>query len=286
MRDIVWRISEDEAHREPSPTDAASARTRLEQGNRAFVELTDGDEQPTRVIHLTPADLGIGVDGLPPPQRPYAALVSCADARVPAELLLNAHANELFVVRVAGGVLTEGAMGSLDFAVGNLTSMVLVASLGHTGCGAVSAAVSTYLDPTSYLAMAHSRPLLALVQNIYGAVRLADHTLHDVHGTTVASSPGYRTALNDLAVLAQAGVNAAALRTRIQQRSATDQPEVSVVYGVYDLASRYVGVPGPTADWAPGLVDAPEDGPAFGHALREIAFGPRITHLLDADTGV
>jgi carbonic anhydrase len=285
VRDIVWRISDDMTRREPLPPDATTARHRLERGNQAFAELFDGDGLATRIMHLTPADLGVGEDGMPPPQRPFATLISCADARVPVELLLNERANELFVVRVAGGVLSEGAMGSLDFAVDNLESVVITVALGHTACGAVGAAVDTYLDPASYLAKAHSRPLLALVQNLFGAVRLADHTLHEVHGSTIASSPGYRGALMELSVLAQAGTNAAALSTRIRLRSAPHSPRVPVVYGVYDLSSRSVGVAGPTSDWVPGLVDAPVDGPAFGHTLREIAFGPRITGLLESNAG-
>ena len=282
MREIVWRISESPARRDPIPTDEKAARERLERGNTAFAELFNDTGLDKRIMHLTPADLGVGEDGRPPPQRPFATLLSCADARVPVELLLNERANDLFVVRLAGGVLGEGAIGSLDFAVDNLPSLVLTVALGHTACGAVISAVDTYLDPSSYLAMAHSRPLLAVVQNLLGAVRLADHTLHEVHGVDVPSRPGYRAALTELAVVANAGTNAAALSRRFRLRVSPGRPEVPVVFGVYDLASRYVGVPGATVDWLPGLVDAPADGPEFGHTLREMAFGPRITGLLAA----
>ena len=285
MREIVWRISENPARRDPIPTDAKTAIERLERGNTAFAELFNDTGLDKRIMHLTPADLGVGEGGQPPPQRPFATLLSCADARVPVELLLNERANDLFVVRLAGGVLGEGAIGSLDFAVDNLPSLVLTVALGHTACGAVTSAVDTYLDPSSYLAMAHSRPLLAVVQNLLGAVRLADHTLHEVHGVDVPSRPGYRSALTELAVVANAGTNAAALSRRFRLRVSPGQAEVPVVFGVYDLASRYVGVPGATVDWAPGLVAAPADGPDFGHTLREMAFGPRVTDLLDGSSG-
>jgi len=281
VREIVWRISDDSSRRDPLPTDASTATARLETGNKAFAELFDAAGLTKRIMHLTPADLGVGEDGRPPPQRPFATLLSCADARVPVELLFNERANDLFVVRLAGGVLGEGAIGSLDFAIDNLPSLVLTVALGHTGCGAVTSAVDTYLDPASYLAAAHSRPLLAVVQNLLGAVRLADHTLHEVHGVEVRSRPGYRDALTELSVVANAGTNAAALSRRFRLRMAATKAEVPVVFGVYDLVSRYVGLPGPTLDWSPGLVAAPDDGPAFGHALREIAFGPRISSVLD-----
>jgi carbonic anhydrase len=204
MREIVWRIDDTATSREVEPTDAASARLRLETGNQAFAKLFDEGSLVKRIMSLTPADLGVSEDGTPPQQRPFATLLSCADARVPVELLLNQRANDLFVVRVAGGVLSEAALGSLDFAVDNLPTMKLIAVLGHTGCGAVGAAVDTYLDPPSYLSLTYSRPLLALVQNLLGAVRIADHALHQVHGPAVVSRPGYRSALNDLGVMASA----------------------------------------------------------------------------------
>lgn len=284
MREIVWRFDDPTSSPEVEPTDPASARERLESGNTAFAELFDEGGLDTRVMQLSPSDLGVSEDGRPPMQRPFATLLSCADARVPVELLLNQRANDLFVVRVAGGVLSEGALGSLDFAVDNLATMRLTAVLGHTGCGAVDAAVTTYLDPPSYLSLADSRPLLALVQNLLGSVRLADHALHHVHGTAVIERPGYRGALNAMAVVASAATNASSLAMRIAQRRHPGAREIGTVYGVYDLLSRRIGVPGTTSHWTAGLVDAPQDGPSLMHTLNEVAFGPYVTAVLD-DSG-
>jgi len=281
MREIVWRIDDTATSREVEPNDPASARRRLEAGNRAFAELFDEGGLVKRIMPLSPADLGVGENGVAPTQRPFATLLSCADARVPVELLLNQRANDLFVVRVAGGVLSEAALGSLDFALNNLATMKLIAVLGHTGCGAVGAAVDTYLDPPSYLDLTHSRPLLALVQNLLGSVRIADHALHQVHGTAVVHRPGYREALNDLAVVASAAASASALTGRIARRADTDEPAVGAVFGVYDLVSRSIGVPGPATHWVPGLVDAPKDGTSLMAMLDEIAFGPFLTDLLE-----
>jgi len=282
MREIIWRIDDTATSREDEPVDAASAREHLEAGNQAFAELLDESGLDTRTMSLTPADLGIGENGVPPTQRPFATLLSCADARVPVELLLNQRANDLFVVRVAGGVLSEAALGSLDFAVDNLKTMRLIAVLGHTGCGAVSAAVDTYLDPAAYLDLTDSRPLLALVQNLLGSVRAADHALHQVYGTAVVSRPGYRKALNDLGVVASAASSSSAVATRITQRRHADEPAVGSVFGVYDLLSRTIGVPGTASGWVPGLVDAPKDGPSLMRMLEEMAFGPFLTETLDA----
>lgn len=282
MREIVWRISDETAGREPQPDDPESARERLESGNRAFTALfsTDDTGHDRRLFQLAPEELGVSPTGGVLEQRPFATVLSCADARVPVELLLSQRANDLFVVRVAGGVLSEGALGSVDFAMGNLPTVMLTLSLGHTGCGAVAAAVDTYLSPSSYVALAHSRPLLALVQNLLGSVRLADAALHAVHGSDVAHRPGYRSALQEVSVIANAAGNAMAMAERFDQQVGADSRRMLTVFGVYDLASREVGLPAATSPWAAGLEAAPTDTDAFLHMLHEVAFGPRLTGML------
>ena len=129
------------------PADAASARTRLSEGNRAFAALLDnlGDDGPAqRIIPVDARDLGLAGDGAPA-QRPYAAIVGCADARVPVELVFSEGPNDLFVVRVAGNVLGGDVLASLKYAVEHLgDSLKLVVVLGHSECGAVSAAVDVF----------------------------------------------------------------------------------------------------------------------------------------------
>ncbi|MFW2334975.1 carbonic anhydrase [Ilumatobacter sp.] len=77
----------------------------------------------------------------PEPRRPAAAVLACSDARVPPSLMFG-HPGELFVVRLAGNSATPGAIASLTYAVEQLdTDLVVV--LGHTGCGAVQAALAS-----------------------------------------------------------------------------------------------------------------------------------------------
>ncbi len=71
-------------------------------------------------------------------QRPFAALLSCADSRVPVELIFAQGFGDLFVVRVAGNVAGVTQTGSIEFAVEQL-GVRLVVVLGHEGCGAVRA---------------------------------------------------------------------------------------------------------------------------------------------------
>jgi carbonic anhydrase len=73
-------------------------------------------------------------------QYPFAAILGCADSRVPAEIIFDQGLGDLFVVRVAGNVASGEAIGSLEYATSVLgTQLILV--LGHTKCGAVKAAV-------------------------------------------------------------------------------------------------------------------------------------------------
>jgi carbonic anhydrase len=73
-------------------------------------------------------------------QKPFAAVLSCADSRVPPELVFDQGLGDLFVVRSAGQVLDRAVLGSLQFGVGELGVPLLVV-LGHTACGAVKATV-------------------------------------------------------------------------------------------------------------------------------------------------
>jgi carbonic anhydrase len=277
MREIIWQIDDTSTTRD-EPIDAGAARRRLDAGNEAFAGLVGEDGPSTQTISLSGADVGLGDGDVAPAQRPFAALLSCSDARVPAEMVLSQRTNDVFVVRVAGGVLSEEALGSLDFAVGNLSTMTLIASLGHTGCGAVNAVVGVYLEPSAYLALGDSRPLLSLVKNLLGPVRLADDCLHRVYGSDVTNRPGYRDALTELAVVASAGINASTLAAR----TASAPSGITTVFGVYDLLSRRIGVPGTAQGWDTGLLDTPTDGASLTQMLEEMAAGPRLTGVLDA----
>lgn len=79
-------------------------------------------------------------------QNPFAAVLGCADSRVPPELIFDQGLGDLFVVRVAGNVLDETVLGSLEFAVNRL-EVPLVLVLGHEACGAVTAALGDSPPP-------------------------------------------------------------------------------------------------------------------------------------------
>jgi carbonic anhydrase len=74
-------------------------------------------------------------------QHPLAAILSCSDSRVPPEMLFDQGLGDLFVIRTAGHVADDAVLGSLEYAVEHL-HVPLVIVMGHSRCGAVTAAVS------------------------------------------------------------------------------------------------------------------------------------------------
>jgi carbonic anhydrase len=74
-------------------------------------------------------------------QHPFATILSCSDSRVPPELVFDAKFGELFVIRVAGNVVSPGVLGSLQYAGSHLQTKLFMV-LGHEGCGAVEAALA------------------------------------------------------------------------------------------------------------------------------------------------
>lgn len=81
-------------------------------------------------------------------QRPYAVIVTCSDSRVIPECIFSAGIGDLFVIRVAGNVIDDHQLGSIEYAAEHL-GIRLVVVLGHDHCGAVDAAINH--DPEGYI---------------------------------------------------------------------------------------------------------------------------------------
>jgi carbonic anhydrase len=104
---------------------------RLLRGNHRFV--TGKQEHPNQAASYR-RDLAAG-------QHPVAAILGCADSRVPPEIIFDQGLGDLFTVRVAGNVVDDATLGSLEYAVEHL-GVPLIIVLGHSGCGAVQAALA------------------------------------------------------------------------------------------------------------------------------------------------
>jgi carbonic anhydrase len=279
MFEFVYRYDPDDPHATSRPADPSAARRRLEEGNAAFADLLGGrPDRPDGRQLVVYDDLWAPPEGAGAVlQQPFAAVLGCSDARVPTEIVFAQGFNDLFVVRVAGNVLGAECLGSLDYALSNLDEgLRLVVVLGHSQCGAVTGAVDSFLDPSVYLATAPSHPVRAVLDKIMVSVRGAQRALEAAWGPEVHARPGYRAALIDTAV----GLNTALMAATVRQEF-RDQlgPHREVVYGIYDLATRRVGVPLGAAGecrFVPGLLPAPDGLYEFHHLGVALATSPAV----------
>jgi len=245
--DIIYRYDPFAALIPRQSMDARKAIRELEEGHRRFREIVlhvrkelVGNARPgSIIIPSDPLSLGFAlIASVPVQQAPYALVLGCADARVPIERIFDQPPNELFVIRVAGNVLGTECLGSIDYAVQNLKeSLRLLVVLGHTGCGAVSAAVDSYLSPQDYPDIAFTHALRSLVDRIQIAVRGAAKALERVHGPFVTGHPGYRAALVETAIYLNAALTAFDVQKEI---AAIEGHMVQTVYGVFDLVDQRV----------------------------------------------
>lgn len=110
---------------------ASSALEKLKAGNKIYINSKTGCGDVSPEKRLFTSENG---------QKPYAVIVSCSDSRVIPECIFSAGIGDLFVIRVAGNVIDNHQLGSIEYAVEHL-GCKLVVVLGHTLCGAVGASL-------------------------------------------------------------------------------------------------------------------------------------------------
>ncbi len=138
--------------------------------NEALAALLAGNQRFAAGASLGPrrsADRRAEVAGA---QRPFAAVIACSDSRMPPEIIFDCGLGDLFVIRVAGNVLDDVVLGSVEFAVTSL-GVGLVLVLGHSRCGAVMAALEGG-EPPGHIGsvVERIRPALAWVKAAGGDV--------------------------------------------------------------------------------------------------------------------
>jgi carbonic anhydrase len=117
-----------------SSTTPADALERLKAGNARFMAGTPEHEP-----------YGPRVSQFAGEQKPFAVVLACSDSRLPIETLFDQPPGKLFIVRVAGNFLNDDNLGSIEFGVDVLKAKLIVV-LGHSRCGAVSAALAYVRD--------------------------------------------------------------------------------------------------------------------------------------------
>ncbi|RUR86922.1 carbonic anhydrase [Chlorogloeopsis fritschii PCC 9212] len=131
--DLLWQVESTQAAELPSITQSLTpdaALQKLMEGNQRFVNHKPQypDQSAARLQEVAQA------------QHPFVTILSCADSRVPAEIIFDQGIGDIFDVRIAGNIATPEALGSIEYAVALLGTPLLMV-LGHERCGAVTAAV-------------------------------------------------------------------------------------------------------------------------------------------------
>ena len=132
--DLLWQVEQAKAAEIPSTSPESlspdAALQKLIEGNQRFIQHHPQypDQSALRLQEVAQA------------QHPFATILSCADSRVPAEIVFDQGIGDIFDVRIAGNIATHEAIGSIEYAVVLLASPLLMV-MGHERCGAVTAAV-------------------------------------------------------------------------------------------------------------------------------------------------
>jgi len=192
----------------------ASAQTTLSP-DAALQQLIDGNRRFAEG-HMTSfeEDLSVLKAKTADKQEPFAAVLSCADSRVPVELIFDQSIGHLFVARVAGNIATSAMIASLEYGVAVLGTKAIIV-LGHANCGAVKASIEAKAVPGQ---------ISALYPYIRPAVDQAGADL-------------------DAAIKANAKIQAALLRQSSPVFAEhIKQNQLKIVAGYYDLASGIVSV--------------------------------------------
>ena len=145
-------------------------------------------------------------------QQPFAAVLSCADSRVPVELVFDQSIGHIFVARVAGNLLTPEIIGSLEYGAAVLGTKVIMV-LGHANCGAVKAAIQ-------------GKPVPGQISSLFPHLQPAvDQAGPDLEATIKANAKIQATLLRESSTVISGMVK---------------DGTVKVVAGYYDLASGAV----------------------------------------------
>ena len=142
--------------------DPAVALRRLQDGNARFVANLQRSEAMTSAVRRAEV-----ADN----HRPFAVILGCSDARVPAEIVFDQGLGDLFVIRVAGNVVAPSQVGSVEFAVERF-GVQLVVVLGHSRCGAIEATLEALSRP----GQAQSPGLRSIVDRVRPSIEGLLHT--------------------------------------------------------------------------------------------------------------
>ena len=141
----------------------------LKEGNQRFLDKNVQDR-----------DLHIQVQNTSDGQFPYAVVLSCIDSRVPVELVFDQGVGDIFSARVAGNIINEDILGSIEYACGVAGSKAILV-LGHTKCGAVTSACKGVELGNITALLSKVKPAISNIQERDGEVEVEEVTKANVH---------------------------------------------------------------------------------------------------------
>jgi carbonic anhydrase len=199
----------------PPPPNAIS-------GDKALRRITAGNARyVANKVHMR--DFAVGRAARAQVQHPIASILGCADSRVPPEFVFDQGPGELFVVRVAGNILEEEGLASLEYGA-QFLGVPLIFVLGHSNCGAVSAAIKVVQDNATL-----PGHLPGLINQIKPAVLAAENT-HPANLLDAAIVENVRQTMQHVT----------AATPLLSDMIAAGK--VKVAGGVYDIATGRVGM--------------------------------------------
>ena len=151
----------------PTPTSAPATRPPITDVTAALAELRTGNQRFVDGKTVHPDDSPETRQAVATGQKPFAVVLGCSDSRVSPEVVFDQGLGDLFDVRVAGNVVDSVVLGSIEYAIGDLATPLIVV-LGHQNCGAVTATVKALDDQTD-----PAGDISALVTAIAPAVAVA-----------------------------------------------------------------------------------------------------------------
>lgn len=193
------------------PITPARALRNLKEGNFRFINNLSINRDHVNMVDETKDE-----------QKPYAAILSCMDSRVPAEIVFDQSIGDIFSIRVAGNVISNSVLGSLEYATA-VVGAKLILVMGHTNCGAIKGACDD-------VELGH---VTSVLQKIKPAIMM-EHTVKENRNS---GNPAFVQAVTKL--------NVECAVSEILQRSSTikeqaDSGAVKIVTGIYDVATGRV----------------------------------------------
>jgi len=126
----------------------------------AIFRLVEGNRRYAQNVRSVDSMLGHSRRDLEA-QRPFAIILGCSDSRAPAEIVFDQGLGDLFVIRVAGNIVAPSQVGSVEFAAERFGTRLVVV-MGHTGCGAIDAALEAVMSKEGPV----SRNLMSIVDRV------------------------------------------------------------------------------------------------------------------------